>query len=131
MSDFAFDVSKWVLKAKANAELAYQNIGAAALERVKELTPVKTGYLRASWIVTTDPQALESANFSFSDVNIAQTIYIVNPVVYARRINYGFVGTDSLGRKYNQMGVHMVEQTMAEMPQIANKALEAINATKQ
>jgi len=28
---------------------------------------------------------------------------------YADRINYGFTGTDSLGRYYNQAGVHFIE----------------------
>lgn len=28
---------------------------------------------------------------------------------YARRVNYGFNGTDSLGRTYNQKGAHFME----------------------
>jgi hypothetical protein len=38
------------------------------------------------------------------------------------RVEFGFVGTDSLGRHYNQRGVGMLQQTLAEMPSIAVNA---------
>ena len=47
---------------------------------------------------------------------------IINNVEYARRINSGFTGRDSLGRYYDQPGQHMIEQVIAEMPAIASKA---------
>jgi len=57
---------------------------------------------------------------------LGDTITIINPVVYARRVEYGYVGEDSLGRHYNQQGRHMVGQTIAEMPQIAANAIARI-----
>ncbi len=47
----------------------------------------------------------------------------MNPVSYARRIEYGFQGTDAKGRTYHQEGRHMLQQTFTEMPEIARKAL--------
>jgi hypothetical protein len=37
---------------------------------------------------------------------------------YAARQNYGFTGTDSLGRNYNQPGRHFVELAVQQWPQI-------------
>ena len=38
--------------------------------------------------------------------------------IYAARQNYGFTGTDSLGRSYNQPGRHFVEHAVEQWPQI-------------
>lgn len=50
---------------------------------------------------------------------LGDTIYLLNPAVYARRIEYGFVGTDKRGRSYNQQGRYFVAQTVAETPALA------------
>lgn len=47
--DFAVSVERWCQKANAMGDEAFRAIGEAALERVKELTPVRTGNLRANW----------------------------------------------------------------------------------
>lgn len=46
---FAFDVSRWCDKAEGQARAVFLAIGLDALTRVKELTPVRTGNLRAGW----------------------------------------------------------------------------------
>lgn len=38
--------------------------------------------------------------------------------VYGRRVNYGFVGTDSKGRTYNQQGKHFLEGATMQWPSI-------------
>lgn len=40
-------------------------------------------------------------------------------VPYANRINYGFTGMDSIGRYYNQAGVHYIEYGESLAPRIA------------
>ena len=40
---------------------------------------------------------------------------------YAARINYGYTGTDSLGRKYNQTGAHFVEGAVDQWQSIVRK----------
>ena len=49
MADFSTDVSAWCDRAGQLADVAFRAIGEAALERVKELTPVRTGWLRSNW----------------------------------------------------------------------------------
>lgn len=44
-----------------------------------------------------------------SGIPLNRTVRLFWPVPYARRINSGFVGRDSLGRYYNQSGYFFVE----------------------
>lgn len=110
MADFETDISRWVERAR-NQTLAAEAIVHAAAERLKELTPVVTGTLRAGWQV--------------EQIGPNQWA-ITNNVEYARRINDGFIGTDSLGRQYDQDGQHMVEQVIAEMPTIAQRVIRGM-----
>lgn len=50
--------------------------------------------------------------------------------IYARRVNYGFVGEDSLGRNYNVEGAHFVEYAASMWPVMVELAAEELrNAT--
>lgn len=51
-----------------------------------------------------------------------ETLYIGFQANYARRMNYGFVGEDSLGRTYNQSGFGFVEKAAARWPFIVDAA---------
>lgn len=125
MADFAFSVGAWVDQAKGRSAELFRAIAEAALLRTKELTPVRTGFLRANFSAVIDPKAIpttgEPATDDIAAAQIGDVIYIANPAPYARRVEYGFVGTDSKGRHYNQPGHGMVQQTVAELPQIADK----------
>jgi hypothetical protein len=111
LDNFEIDITRWVNKAKGKLDAAPAAIVYALLERLQELTPVVTGTLRAGW------QAIKDSDTRWS---------IVNNVVYAARVNFGFVGQDSLGRTYDQRGHHMVEQVILEAPQIAQKAIDRL-----
>ena len=134
MDNFDVSVAKWVEKAKGNMNEVFRGIALAALNRVKELTPVKTGYLKAGWQASVQRGALlvvkkagDDGVAAISRAVAGDTIYIFNPVVYARRIEFGFNGKDSLGRTYHQKGHHMMAQTIAEIPGIAQKILSEVN----
>ena len=60
-------------------------------DEAQRIVPVDTGALRES----IDVQPLEQSNGAI-------LIGIGSDMPYARRIEYGFVGTDSLGRTYHQ-----------------------------
>lgn len=53
---------------------------------------------------------------------IGDTIYLGFQAAYALRMEYGFVGQDSLGRNYNQRGFGFVEKTGERWPQIVKQA---------
>ncbi len=130
--EFQIEVDKWVRKAKGNADLALRATVFDAVATVKALTPVRTGNLRAGWTVIRGNEAVPAeGQVSNPDEVIAQLHYgdkvaIVNPVVYAARIEYGFVGTDSLGRHYDEKGRGMMQQTVALLPQIARHATRRV-----
>ena len=86
--------------------------------------PVDTGFLRAS-LMTTLNQPTSQVKFKDDAIGayvweegqvqlvilaakIGDSIYAVYTAAYARRMEYGFSGTDSLGRTYNQRGYGFV-----------------------
>ena len=129
---FEISVSQWVDKAKANAGAAFQATAMDALARVKQLTPVKTGYLRANWFAVRGGDAIpvagspDQSNSVIAGLRLGDRVVLANPCVYALRIEFGYVGVDSLGRHYNQQGAGMMQQTYHEMPQIAARATARI-----
>lgn len=86
--------------------------------------PVKTGNLSRSVVVDNKPpkniEGLATGDYSLGIANIkpGDTVYLGWQAKYARRQNYGFVGTDSLGRNYNQAGFGFAEATAAKWPGI-------------
>lgn len=50
--------------------------------------------------------------------NLGESISFGFIASYAARQNYGFTGTDSLGRNYNQSGRHFVELAVQQWPTI-------------
>jgi hypothetical protein len=48
---------------------------------------------------------------------------------YARRLNYGFVGQDSLGRNFNQSGAGFVERAAAMWPALVARAAAELRAS--
>ncbi len=104
---FELDISRWVAKVQDRIDRAPYAFGYALLAQLQHNTPVVTGRLRAAWQLEVEPDHL----------------VISNSVVYARRVNDGFIGADSLGREYHQVGHHMVEQTIAEAPAILDQVL--------
>lgn len=129
MADFDFDVSRWCDRQRDHADLILRAIAFEAVNRVKELTPVDTGFLRSNWTAIlrgqTEPVAGRASDplYTIARARIGDVIVIVNPTEYARRIEYGFVGEDSLGRHFNQQGRHMMAQTIAELPAIADRVV--------
>lgn len=111
MAEFEVDIDRWIAGTKERLKNGKRAIAEGVLERVKEHTPVKTGRLRAAW-------ALEQDGDDYR---------VSNNIEYAARVNFGFTGTDSLGRHYDQNGAHMVEQTLAEIDDIAKKALDNLS----
>lgn len=128
---FFVAVDAWITKAKERQDRVIQLAAELALQRIKELTPVKTGNLRANWVVirgskadalSGPPPRPEESEQAILTLHAGDAFTLVNPTEYAARINYGFVGTDSLGRHYDQPGVHMIEKVVTELPDIFAKA---------
>lgn len=134
---FVVAVDAWIAKAKDRQDRVIQLAAQMALQRIKELTPVDTGNLRANWTIVrgskaealagAEPRPSESEQ-AILTLRAGDAFTLINPVIYAARINYGFVGTDALGRYYDQPGVHMLEKVVTELPEIFRKAAAIIAA---
>lgn len=100
--------------------------------------PHLTGNLMRSLLASTSAMPATggpNAKYSGQDVGLTtaglrldQTIWLGYQAIYARRMNYGFVGEDSLGRNYNQAGAHFVEGAIADWPNIVRMAVSKIKA---
>ena len=138
-TQFKADLDAWLALSTGQLEaLARQSIQALA-ERVVETTPIDTGFLRGSWqpnlnvlpppradddsTDSTGDAALGRVGIVVSGIRAGDTFYMVNNARYGMRLEFGFVGADSLGRVYNQAGRYFVTRAIAAWPDIvANEA---------
>lgn len=140
MPSFSASVSKFSDKAKRNTGLVMKKsvqylandlVGNAKSGAGPGNIPVITGNLRNSLMSSTSPIFTGEGPFSGADINAGilawnpdrgETLYLGWQAAYARRINYGFTGTDSLGRKFNQGGRFFLEAHAARWQQYVDKA---------
>lgn len=147
MSSFSAQVADWVREVEEYQTAVFRE----AAQRVSEemLTPrkaggnmpVDTGYLRASALASTSQMPVMRANavpaegasypynagavsLAIAGAELGDTIYVGFTAAYARRMNYGFTGTDKLGRQYSQRGYLFVEQA-AQRWQVIVSQVEA------
>lgn len=135
---FAAQVSAWASAEMERAEAVYQTAAQTVANEVRTPVasggrmPVKTGNLRRSLMASTSsmPTIIEGKQ-QFSDspielviagAELGGTIYLGFQAAYAARMNYGFVGQDSLGRLYNQAGFGFVDAVSQRWPQIVAEA---------
>lgn len=74
--------------------------------------PVLTGELRDSLVIQAGSTLLIGEESFRELINLPPFKGNIEwgwTVPYANRINYGFTGYDSIGRYYNQKGVHFIE----------------------
>lgn len=57
---------------------------------------------------------------------LGDTVYLGFQAVYARRINYGFVGEDALGRTFNQQGAGFVQRAVNMWPALVDQAVREV-----
>jgi hypothetical protein len=137
MKSFTVDLQKFEKKLNDKFDRFIQQFTLSLFTEVQTSTPVDTGFLRNSWYVSInelpvsgkDSDANIGVNFNLSNINEAKagdTLYIVNSASYAKRIEYGFVGYDALGRFYNQQPQGMVRATINKADSIAEKVASEV-----
>lgn len=133
---FAAQISEWAQQTEGALEAVFHASAQEVYNAVRLSVadggrmPVKTGNLRRSFMASTAamPSIKEGAE-TFSDLGSASelviagaalgsTVFIGAQAAYAARLNYGFVGEDSLGRTYNQTGYGFIEAVSQRWPQI-------------
>lgn len=138
MGTFSATVKQFTIDAKENTSLIFRE---AADKLAKEVIRTKsnggflphdTGNLGRSFAAsTTDMPQINQAEAEYGAVNTefviagvdaGDTLYMGFQAAYAARANYGFIGTDSLGRTYNQTGNYFVENAAFKWQQFVSEA---------
>lgn len=135
---FKLNLSKWRKKLDGKLDGLARQVSQAIAYRVVTLNmerALDTGFLAGSWQpsigepkVRMSPTADKSAGPVMADIALicagmkaGDIFYMTNGAAYARRMEYGFVGPDSLGRVYNQAGRHFVRDGVAAAPEIVKQ----------
>jgi len=128
------DPVKWAQRQKENinnvlprAVIAMAQLMARTIPEGGQ-TPILTGNLRNSVTISTGGMPsvggkdLRYTRQEYSgmgpSIAAAGQASISYRAIYARRVNYGFVGEDSLGRFYNQAGYGFHESAIAQWPTV-------------
>jgi hypothetical protein len=133
MMSFAATIGDWGRAELGRAEAIFQDAAQTVADEVRTTIneggrlPIDLGNLRRSLMASTaDMPAVKPEQISFSGsqvemviagAQLGSTIYLGFQAAYAARMEYGFVGTDSLGRVYNQAGFGFVAASAQRWPQ--------------
>jgi hypothetical protein len=145
MKTFTAQVKEWTEKARRNRQLvlrlAVQKLVRQLLENVGKgagQTPFLTGNLRRSLLASTSSLPAVRKDVEFKGDNsgqIALTIatwdtgsplWLGFQAAYGMRLEYGFTGTDSAGRSYNQAGRYFVRAAVNNWQNYVNEAAKEI-----
>ena len=91
-------------------------------QEAKSLVPVDTGALRDSIHIEERADGPFYYEVSVHPAELADNRWGLDPA-YARRIEYGFVGLDSLGRNYNQAAQPYIRPAWDSQKEAAQKAI--------
>lgn len=135
MTGFSSSIARWVETAKGRGTAVLRTVATEAVARVQELTPEEApegaGTLRSNWSALragdTVPEPGAPTTTAIATAELGDVIHIVNPVADARETEYGGTGTREDGTAWVRSGHGMVQQTLAELPQIAGRAAKALS----
>lgn len=137
-------VNKWTRETKERSEQAFQNTALEFYDALAKATPVDTGNLRNSLVASvggnqqmvTGPgnspsdstfrSGAETSIANIMNARLGDRISFLYLATYARRLNYGFTGFDSLGRYYNQPGRFWIQQVGAQYRSIARRVATSL-----
>lgn len=137
---FAAAVGDWASKSEARITAVRRRSIELLAEEMANTTPnggkvpFLTGNLARSLLASTsgmpetseDPLPGSPIGTLTADLADDQPIWLGYQAVYAKRRNYGFVGADSLGRVYNEAGLHFVEHAMGKWQEFVTAAAKEL-----
>lgn len=137
-------VNKWTKETEERSEQAFQNTALEFYDQLRAATPVDTGNLRNSLVASvggsqqmvtgpgnnpSDASYRSGAETSIANImnaKIGDRISFLYLATYARRLNYGFTGFDSLGRYYSTPGRFWIQQVGARYRSIARRVATSL-----
>lgn len=132
------DLDKWVLATTERMNA----VARGSVQRVVEVAqtprakggrmPVDTGALRNSLASSLNGSTALTGGDAFvlvvGDMEAGDVAEFGWTVEYARRVNFGFIDQDSLGRSYNQSGAHFLEGAASQWQQIVEGEVKKAKA---
>lgn len=148
---FEGQIAKWVAEVEGGALAIFHESAQRVTDEMNKPVgqggnlPVDTGYLWHSLTASSSempkiredakPQSGASYSFNPAPVNlvinsvpIGGVVYIGYVANYSARLNYGFTGTDRLGRQYSQQGRMFVELAAQKWPSIVAQVTNELSA---
>jgi hypothetical protein len=136
---FSAEVDAWVRETKERIEAVFHMAAEDVAEEIVANTQIDTGFARHSFqasgtqmpVMRADAKPVDGVKYAvdtgpinlvISNVPLGETVYLGFVAAYARRLESGFVGQDSLGRTYNQSGRGMVRLAAQNWPWIVSEA---------
>lgn len=140
---FSQAVDDWVSQTEERLDAVYaRSVELLGEEMAKSRNeggrvPFLTGNLTRSLLASkTGMPNVADGPFEGSNVGLVtatlkarETVWLGYQANYAARQNYGYVGSDSLGRVYNQQGAHFVDHAVANWPTIVTKAIKEVRGS--
>lgn len=139
---FAATISEWGRAEMDRAEAIFQDAAQTVANEVRKplaeggRMPIDTGNLRRSLMASTSEMpSIKPEQTTFNDAGLEMviagaelggTIFLGFQATYAARREFGFVGTDSLGRLYNETGSGFVSATAQRWNQIVAEAEQRV-----
>lgn len=141
---FTTQIRNWARNTDQNMNLAFE---ASVFDLVEEINrpinkggrmPVKTGYLRSSVSASSVgtpkliPQKRSEMAWRAAVTNAVRgsrrtgKLWLAWTAPHANRMNFGFVGYDSLGRYYRQVGLFFIDYGTAKWSQIFRSNLQTL-----
>jgi hypothetical protein len=128
-------VNKWTKATKERSEEAFKIGVLDFFIHLRDTTPIDTGFLRSSLTAGINGNVPSGPNAAYGSVyndqrvlsvidqlKLGDKITLVYQATYARRLEYGFSGADSLGRFYNQPGRFWITAAGAKYASIMRAA---------
>lgn len=132
---FKASLGAWAKQTKGNLNALVRQTAQQMAQNVVNATPVDTGFLRGSWQPAIGKPAADGPGpggvaVVAAGMKAGQQFFLTNNAAYALRLEYGFVGEDSLGRKYNQAGRFFVQSNVKKWPQLVEQVAVELKLTK-
>lgn len=132
---FLASINKWTKETEKRCVDAFQMGVLDFFIHLRDTTPIDTGYLRSSLTLGVNGNIPAGPNAEYGSVyndgralsvigglKLGDRVTMVYNATYARRLEYGFTGYDSLGRYYNQAGRFWITAAGAKYPSIMRRA---------
>ena len=143
MASFTESIDAWVAQTRERLDAVHgRSVELLGEELAKTKpeggrVPFMTGNLARSLLaskqgmpnVADGPYAGSNIGLIAATLKADETVFIGYQAIYAARMNFGYVGADSLGRVYNQQGNYFIEGAVAEWPNIVKNAVTEIKGS--